>query len=187
MTQRPHPRLRQGRDLGLRSRQHALSASPQSVAPGRRAHPRLHRRLSENHPRRGVPAAEGLLPALRHDHARTDGGARARAGRISRNRASDRPLAADAQPSARRGDRRADRPQAHPHQRHARTCRRGDGAGSKSASTSRTCSTSGRPSSSPNRGRKSMSASWPATTSIRTRPRSSRTLPAISKCRMRLA
>ena len=79
------------------------------------------------------------------------------------------------------------RPQAHPHQRHARTCRRGAGAGSKSGITSKTCSTSGRLSSSPSRGRKSMSVSCPATTSIRIGPRSSRIWPAISKCRMRLA
>ena len=60
-------RLRRGRDLGVRSRQHALPASPQSLAAGRRAHPRLHREFLKRDPRRGVPAAEGLLPALRHD------------------------------------------------------------------------------------------------------------------------
>src|SRR5580704_12638662 len=72
----PRARFCQRRDLGLRPRQHALSASPESLAAGRRAHPRLHRRFFENHPRRGVPAAKGLLQALWHHHARTDGGAR---------------------------------------------------------------------------------------------------------------
>src|SRR5262249_29693979 len=43
-------RLRRGRDLGVRSRQHALSASRQSLAAGRCAHPRLHRELPQADP-----------------------------------------------------------------------------------------------------------------------------------------
>ena len=40
-------RFRSRRDLGVRSRQHALSASPQSLAAGGRAHPRLHREIPQ--------------------------------------------------------------------------------------------------------------------------------------------
>src|SRR5580700_3116321 len=114
----PRARFCQRRDLGVRPRQHALSAPPESLAAGGRAHPRLHRRFFENYPRRGVPAAEGLLQALWHHHARADGGARPATRRIFGNGASDRPLAADAEPRARRGDRAALRPQAHSHKWH---------------------------------------------------------------------
>ena len=69
-------RLRPRRHLGVRSRQHALSASPQSLAAGRRPHPRLRRRLPESVEGRGLPRAEGLLQALRHHHARADDRAR---------------------------------------------------------------------------------------------------------------
>src|SRR5580704_4629917 len=106
----PRARFCQRRDLGLRPRQHALSASPESLAAGRRAHPRLHRRFPEDHPRRGVPAAEGLLQTLRHHFARTDAGARARTGRVLGHRPSHRILAVDAEPRAWRGDRQALRP-----------------------------------------------------------------------------
>ena len=42
-------RLQPRRDLGVRSRQHALSAPPQPLAAGGRAHPRLHRALPQDH------------------------------------------------------------------------------------------------------------------------------------------
>ena len=75
-------------------------------------------------------------------------------GRLSRIRAPDRPLAADAEPGARRGAREAAGPQAHPHQRHAQARRRGDEAARRSTSISRTCSTSPPPISSPSRCRR---------------------------------
>ena len=182
----PRARFCQCRDLGLRPRQHALSASPESLAAGRRAHPRLHRRFFEDHPRRGVPAAEGLLQALWHHHARADGGARPATGRIFGDGAPDRSLAADAEPGARRGDRATLRPQAHSDQWHPRACRRGVAPARDRTSFRRRVR---HPS-----GRTRTEAQpvvyerfLPATTSIRTRPRSSRTSPAISKCRTRSA
>ena len=91
------PRLRPRRDLGVRPRQHALSAPRQSLAAGGRAHPRLHRGLPQDQPRGSVPAAEGLLQALRHLDARADDRARHEAGRLPRFRAPGRSLAARAQ------------------------------------------------------------------------------------------
>ncbi len=125
----PAARFRQRRNLGVRSRQHALSASSRSLAAGRRPHPRLRRRLSESVEGRGLPRAEGLLQALRHHHARHDD--RARASMPDDyldyvHQIDHSPL--DAQSGARRGAGEAAGPQAHPHQRHAQARRRGDEA-----------------------------------------------------------
>ena len=75
----PTPRgFRQRRNLGVRSRQHALSASSdlwQQVDDRIRAYVAG---IPESVEGRGVPRAEGLLQALRHHHARADDRARAR-------------------------------------------------------------------------------------------------------------
>ena len=118
-------RLRSCRHLGVRPRQHALPTSRQSLAAGGRAHPRLHRRLPRGHPRGSVPAAEGLLQALRHLDARADDRAWHEARRFSGFRAPGRSFAAGTQSGAGYRDRKACRAQADPHERHPPPCRRG--------------------------------------------------------------
>ena len=71
---------------------------------------------------------EGLLPPLRHHHARHDDRARHGRRRLSHLRARHRPFAARAESGDGRCDRRTARPQADPHQRLARPCRRRAGA-----------------------------------------------------------
>ena len=110
-------RFASGRCLGLRPRQHALSAPHEPVHAGRQAHPRLCRPPARHRPGRGAPGAEGLLPALRHDAARADGGARHRAGRLPRICPRHRPFGGRARPAACRGHRAAAGAQVHPHQR----------------------------------------------------------------------
>ena len=134
-----------------------------------------------------LPRPEGLLQALRHHDARADDRARHEARRLPRLRAPDRSFAAGAEPGARRRDRRAARPQAHPHQRHAQACRSRDASGSTSTSISRTCSTSSPPTSSRSRRRRPIDRFLSSTASIRRRPRCSRTWRAISTCRTRSA
>src|SRR5436305_1488333 len=70
------------------------------MAASRRAHPRLHRTFPEDYPRGGIPAAEGLLQALRHLDARLDDRARHGARRFSRFCPSDRSFATRAERSA---------------------------------------------------------------------------------------
>ena len=122
------PRLHPRRHLGVRSRQHTLSASRQSVAAGRCADRRVRRRLAQGI--RGGSAAdpEGLLPPLRHHHARHDDRARRARRRLSRLCAPDRSFAAAAESGDGRGDRQAARPQADPDQRLDRPCRQGAAA-----------------------------------------------------------
>ena len=153
----PRPRRRRaGRDLSrfaavdawVFDLDNTLYPAPhQSLRAGRPAHPRLRPAAPQGRRRGGAPGAEGLLPALRHDAPRPDGGARHRAGRFPRICPRHRPFAGRARPGARRRHRAAARPEVHPHQRlAARTPRRSPSA-SASPTTSRTSSTSSAPSS----------------------------------------
>ena len=127
MTMTYSPPLHPYRHLGVRSRQHAVPAPRQSVAAGRRADRRVHQRVSEDLRGRSPRDPEGLLPPLRHQHARHDDRARRARRRLSGLRAQDRSFAAGAQPGDGGGDRKTSRPQADPDQRLDRPCRRGAG------------------------------------------------------------
>ena len=116
--------VRLGRNLGVRPRQHALSARPQSLAADRRPHPAFVSDFLGVTKEDAFRLQKDYLQALRHHDARADGRARHEAGRLPGVRAQDRPFAAVAEPGARRRDREAARPQAHPHQRHAQARRR---------------------------------------------------------------
>ena len=121
------PHLHPHRHLGVRPRQHAVPASRQSVAAGRCADRRVHQRLPEDIPGRSAGAAEGLLPPLRHQHARHDDRAWRACRRLPRLRAQDRSFAAGAQSGDGGGDRQTAGAQADPDQRLDRPCRRGSG------------------------------------------------------------
>ena len=122
------PRLHPCRHLGVRPRQHAVPASRQSVAAGRCADRRVRQRLAQGLAEEARRDPEGLLPPLRHHHARHDDRARRARRRLPRLCAQDRPLAAGAQSGDGGGDRKAARTQADPDQRLDRPCRRGAGA-----------------------------------------------------------
>ena len=149
------PPLHPHRHLGVRSRQHAVSASRQSVAAGRCADRRISSaaclKMSPEEARRDP---EGLLPPLRHHHARHDDRAWRARRRLSRLCAPDRSFAAAAEPGDGGGDRQTSRTQADPDQRLDRPCRQGSGSGSASARISRRCSTSSPPNSSRSRRRR---------------------------------
>ena len=84
--------------------------------------------LAEDIRGRSARDPEGLLPPLRHHHARHDDRARRACRRLSGLRSQDRSFAAGAEPGDGRGDRRTPGPQADPDQRLDRPRRRGTGA-----------------------------------------------------------
>ena len=122
------PRLQPYRHLGVRPRQHAVSASRQSVAAGRCADRRIHRQFPEDLGGGSAAHPEGLLSPLRHQHARHDDRARRQRRRLSRLCAQDRSFAAGAQSGDGGCDRKTAGAQADPDQRLDRPCRRGAGA-----------------------------------------------------------
>ena len=133
---------------------------------------------------RGVPDAEGLLPPLRHHHARHDDRARRAIRRLSRLCAPDRSFAAGAQSGAGRGARKTARPQAHPHQRHAEPCRRRHAAARHRSSISRHVFDIVAAELEPKPAAADLSnVPGAARRRCRPRPRCSRISRAISKCR----
>ncbi len=113
---RPRP-FRPCDRLGLRSRQHALSASFEPVLADRREDDGLCVGAVEAAARAGAQIAEGTLPRIRDDAERADEPARHRPRRLPREGSRHRLFLAEARSGAGRGDPAVARAQVHLHQR----------------------------------------------------------------------